>query len=280
VYDARDVFLRARGFASMPAWQRAILSRIEGRWARQCDAVIQATESFAAMMERDLGIRDVAVVRNCPDRWDPPTPRPDLLRESLGIPSTTAIVLYQGLLIGQRGIEQAMEAILEVPDAVLVLMGFGNQNGSQADLHAYQARAARVPYAGRVLFAPPVPPQELLSWTASADISIMLIQPSSENHVEGVPQKLWEAMAAGTPVLASDMPGARAVVSETGCGRVVDPTDAVAVARVLREMLALGAEGLRAMGDQGLAAAHTTYAWERQFEVLDGVYARILARTA
>jgi hypothetical protein len=45
-------------------------------------------------------------------------------------------------------------------------------------------------------------------------------------------------------------------------------------------MIALGAGGLRALGDAGLAAAHETYNWERQFEVLDGVYARILARSA
>jgi glycosyltransferase involved in cell wall biosynthesis len=280
VYDSRDVFLRARGFASMPRWQRAILSRVEGRWARGCDAVVQVSEQYAAMMERDLGLRDVAVVRNCPDRWDPPEPRPDRLRQSLGIPSTTSIVLYQGLLIADRGIEQAMDAILDVPDAVLVLMGFGNQNGSQADLEAYRARAARPPHLGRVILAPAVPPQDLLTWTASADISIMLFQPTSENHDQVTPQKLWEAMAAGTPVLASDLPGFRTIVTQTGCGRLVDPTDPAAVAQALRELLALGPDGLRAVGDAGLAAAHATYNWERQFEVLDQVYARILATSA
>jgi hypothetical protein len=193
VYDARDVYLRARGYASMPGWQRAILSRIEGRWAQGCDAVVQVSEQYAAMMSRDLGVRDVAVVRNCPDRWDPPLPRPDRLRELLGIPSTTTIVLYQGLLMADRGIEQAMDAILEVPDAVLVLMGFGNQNGKQTDLEAYRAKAERPSHAGKVLMAPAVPPQELLAWTASADISIMLFQPTSENHDQVTPQKLWEA---------------------------------------------------------------------------------------
>jgi glycosyltransferase involved in cell wall biosynthesis len=264
----------------MPGWQRAILSRVEGRWARGCDAVVQVSEQYAAMMERDLGVRDVAVVRNSPDRWDPPSPRPDRLRELLGIPAATSVVLYQGLLMADRGIEQAMEAILEVPDAVLVLMGFGNQNGKQTDLEAYRARADQSAHAGKVLLAPAVSPRELLAWTASADVSIMLFQPTSENHSQVTPQKLWEAMAAGTPVLASDLPGFRAIVTETGCGRLVDPTDPAAVARALREMLGLGPEGLRAIGDAGLAAAHATYNWERQFEVLDEVYARVLARPA
>jgi glycosyltransferase involved in cell wall biosynthesis len=261
----------------MPRWQRAVLERIEGRWSRRCDAVVQVSEQYAAMMERDLGLSGVAVVRNCPDRWDPPEPRPDRFRELLGISRDTTIVLYQGLLMADRGIEQAMDAILEVPGAVLVLMGFGNQNGAQDTRDTYAALSARAPYAGRVHLVDAVPPQELLTWTASADISIMLFQPTSENHDQVTPQKLWEAMAAGTPVLASDLPGFRAIVTQTGCGRLVDPTDPVAVARTLREMLELGPEGLRAMGDRGLAAAHETYNWERQFEVLDEVYARILS---
>jgi glycosyltransferase involved in cell wall biosynthesis len=277
VYDSRDVFLRARGYASMPRWQRAVLERIEGRWARRCDAVVQVSEQYAAMMERDLDLSGVAVVRNCPDRWDPPQPRPDRFRELLGISRETTIVLYQGLLMADRGIEQAMDAILEVPGAVLVLMGFGNQNGAQDTRDTYAVLSARAPYAGRVHLVDAVPPQELLTWTASADISIMLFQPTSENHDQVTPQKLWEAVAAGTPVLASDLPGFRAIVTQTGCGRLVDPTDPAAVARTLREMLALGPEGLRAMGDRGLAAAHETYNWERQFEVLDEVYARILS---
>ncbi|MEZ4597383.1 MAG: glycosyltransferase [Chloroflexota bacterium] len=280
LYDARDVYLRARGYASMPGWQRAILSRVEGRWARACDAVVQVSEQYAAMMERDLGVRDVAVVRNCPDRWDPPSPRPDRFRELLGIPAGTSIVLYQGLLMADRGIEQAMEAILEVPDAVLVLMGFGNQNGKQTDLEAYRDRAGQPAYAGKVLLAPAVPPQELLTWTASADVSIMLFQPTSENHAQVTPQKLWEAMSAGVPVVASDLPGFRSVVPVVGCGALVDPTDPAAIARGIRSLLDLGPEGLRAMGDRGLAAAHATYNWEAQFEVLDGVYARLLAGRA
>ena len=63
---------------------------------------------------------------NCPEVWTPPEPPPDLIRPATGLPAGTAIVLYQGQLMSERGIEQTMEAILEVPDAVLVLLGFGD----------------------------------------------------------------------------------------------------------------------------------------------------------
>ncbi len=112
VYDARDVFLRARLRASMPGWERRILTWFERRWAHAADAVIQVSEPYAAMMQRDLGLPEMPVVRNCPDRWDPPEPRPDRFRQLLGLPAETLIVLYQGLLMRDRGIETTMEAIL------------------------------------------------------------------------------------------------------------------------------------------------------------------------
>lgn len=278
VYDARDVFLRSRMFDRMPRWQRAILTHYERKWAHAADAVIQVSPEYAEMTKRDLGLEHVAVVRNCPERWDPPDPRPDRIRELLGLPATTRIVLYQGRVMGDRGIEQAMDAILEVPDAVLVIMGFGNQSGDQSTRDPFVGMSQRAPYAGKVFVIDPVPPTELLSWSASADVMVMAVQPRSENHRYMTPQKLWEALAAGVPVVAADLPGFRSVVQEVGCGELVDPTRPAAIATGIRKLLDLGPDGLRAVGDKGLAAAHDRYNWEVQAEVLEGIYADLLAR--
>ena len=70
----------------------------------------------------------------------------------------------------------------------------------------------------------PVPPNELLGWSASSDVMVMLYQPHTENHQYVTPQKLWEAMAAGVPVVASDLPGMASVVQPAGCGVLCDPT--------------------------------------------------------
>ena len=272
LYDPRDVFLRSRIYASMPGWQRAILTRIERRWAQAADAVIQVSEPYAAMMQRDLGLIDVPIVRNCPDRWDPPEPRPDRIRQALGIDADTRIVLYQGGLLVDRGIEQSMDAILDVPGAVLVLMGFGNQEAR------FRQMTATPMYAGKVHVLDAVPPTELLWWSASADVMVMLYQPHTENHQHVTPQKLWEAMAAGVPVIASDLPGLASVVRPVGCGFLCDPTSPVAIAAALRMILAGGTDGLRAMGERGHAAAHDRYNWEVQFQVLDDVYDRLMAK--
>jgi glycosyltransferase involved in cell wall biosynthesis len=278
VYDARDVFLRARLRAGMPGWERRILTWFERRWSHAADAVIQVSEPYAAMMQRDLGLPDMPVVRNCPDRWDPPQPRPDRFRELLGLAPETAIVLYQGLLMRDRGIETTMDAILQVPDAVLVLMGFGDQSGRGSSRDDFALMAGRPPYLGKVHMVDPVAPAELLTWSASSDIMVMAYPDNSENHQYTTPQKLWEAMAAGVPVVASDLPGMAPIVTGTGCGVLCDASSADAIAAAIRQLLDEGPAGLRARGDRGLAAAHETYNWEAQFEVLDGLYARLLGR--
>ena len=82
----------------------------------------------------------------------------------------------------------------------------------------------------------------------------------------------------GVPVVAADLPGFRSVVADVGCGELVDPTSPPAIAAGIRRLLELGPEGLRAVGDKGLAAAHDRFNWEVQAEVLEGIYADLLAR--
>jgi glycosyltransferase involved in cell wall biosynthesis len=253
------------------AWRRLYLG-LERRWATSADAVLTVNDAYAEILERVLRIPRPPVVMNCPERWTPPEPPPDRIRERLGLDAATAIVLYQGNLMTERGIEESMEAILDVPGAALVLLGYGGSRD------AYLAMAAEPRYRGRVHVLPPVPPTELLAWTASADALVMAIQPTTLNHRYTTPQKLWEAMAAGVPVVASDLPGMAPIVNTTGCGVVCDPTEPASIAAAIRKILEAPADARAAMRQRALDAARTTYNWESQVIILHGLYDRLLAR--
>ena len=125
LYDSRDVYMLSRSFMHLEWPVRPMLERLERRWAHQVDQVLTVNEGYADLIARQLRIPRPPVVLNASNRWTPPDPRPDLVRQAIGIPADTAVVLYQGQLMSQRGIEQAMQAILEVPGAVLVLLGYG-----------------------------------------------------------------------------------------------------------------------------------------------------------
>jgi glycosyltransferase involved in cell wall biosynthesis len=163
-----------------------------------------------------------------------------------------------------------MEAILDVPGAALVLLGYGSLRETLI------SRAGQPPFAGCVFVLPPVPPSGLLEWTASSDVMVMAIQPTTLNHRYTTPQKLFEALAAGVPVVASDLPGMANIVEATNTGVVCDPTSPASIAAAIREVLEQPVADLVAMRERARRAANETYNWDRQASTLFELYKRLL----
>jgi glycosyltransferase involved in cell wall biosynthesis len=274
VYDSRDVYLHARIFDRMQPWLRSLFRRLERGWARAADLVVTVNDAYADILVPLLGVARPIVVRNCPDPYEPEGPRPDRIRALLALPAEVAVVLYQGGLMTERGIEEGMDAILRVPGAVFVIMGYGSRRA------AYVQSAREPSRSGRVRVIDPVPPEDLLEWTASADVMLMAIQPTTLNHRYTTPQKLWEAIAAGVPVVASDLPGMAQVVQEVGCGALCDPTDPESIAAAIRDLLGRPVAERDALRERTLDAARRTYNWDAQARTLLAAYARLLAPEA
>ena len=77
IYDSRDIYLHARSFDRSPRVIRAAFRWLERRWARGVDAVITVNDAYAAILAKTLGRQIAAVVRNCPPRYERPSPPPD-----------------------------------------------------------------------------------------------------------------------------------------------------------------------------------------------------------
>jgi len=264
IYDASEVFVQAGELARGGRYAR-VLAWAERRWAHQADAVITNSEGYADLLTQQLRVPRPLVLLNGSERGSvlgAEAPQPDLIRQRLGLPAATRVVLYQGGLMAERGIEQAMEAILEVPDAVLVLMGAGGRR------EAFAKRAAAAPYLGKVMLIEAVMPAVLLRWTASADVMVIAIQPTTPNHRHATPNKLFEALAAGTRVVASDLPGMARIVRETDFGVLVDPSSPAAIASGIRRLLDEPAQVTAARRARGLDAARRLYDWETQMAPL------------
>ncbi|HEY6057480.1 MAG TPA: glycosyltransferase, partial [Candidatus Limnocylindrales bacterium] len=194
VYDARDIYVDANNLARLPRPARFLLGRVERRWARRAGRVVTVNRPYAEVMANRFGVPLPAIVLNCSYRRPADDTKPRRFHDRLDLAPDARVVLYQGGFSRERGIEQLLAAIVHVPNAALVLMGYGVL---EAELHA---RAADPAAAGRVYILPAVRPAELLDWVASADVVAMPIQPSTLNHRLTTPNKLFEAMAAGVPV--------------------------------------------------------------------------------
>lgn len=97
----------------------------------------------------------------------------------------------------------------------------------------------------------------------------------TQTHVDGLPTKFFEYMAAGIPIIASDFPVWRKMVDDVGCGLLVDPLDPQAIAQAM-DYIVDNPEEAAEMGMRGLRAAKTTYNWHTEVQALIQFYHRNL----
>ena len=204
----------------------------ERRWLPHADAVVVASPSWEPWIrEKYRGVvQPFAIVLNAPEYRPVPEPRP--LRAELGIAGGIPILLYQGSIQENRGIEPAIEATLLLDDAVCVVVGYGHHRP------VLERMVAERGIGGRVKFFGPIPNHELIDWTAAADIGLANIVNSSVSYHTSLPNKLFEYLMAGVAIIGCTGPAIRAVVEETGAGIAVEADDPVAIADAARTILA------------------------------------------
>lgn len=277
VYDSHELFLESGTAAALPRLVRRILRYYEKRLVARAAALITVNDEIAAVLRRRYGARSVAVVHNCPalQTW-PVAGAP--IRDATGIPPGSPIVLYHGSLIAGRGIERLTEALLHegMEHVHLVFMGYGPKREELLSLATSQ------PWRSRLHVLNPVAPSELLAWVASADIGAIVNPGKTLNDVFSSPNKLFECIAAGTPVVASDFPTLRRIIIDTPggpLGAVCDPGDIDAIATSIRSILELDPAAVAALRTRCRLAAVERWNWEHEAQTLLSAYAALLAGT-
>lgn len=274
VYDSHESFLDAGTTSTRPRWGRAILGRYERRLARQAAALVTVNQSIGALLGSRFGLPRVVVVYNTPARWKPTAEPPDLLRRAAELPPETPIALYHGAFSAYRGLEELADALL-VPgmEAVhAVYLGYGSGEAALREL------AEDPHYGGRLHVLKAVPPEVLPAWVASADVGVMAIQASTLNHRLSSPNKLFESIAAGLPVVVSDFVEMRRIVLEDPdgpLGAVCDPADPASIAAAIRSILDLGPTERADLRARCLRAAHERWNWETESAKLVALYASL-----
>lgn len=272
VYDAHDLWLgrprreRSRLYFVL---NQALYTVVERLLVPRAAATITVSPPIVDHLARRYGLDHVGLVPNYPVPGDRPVPRDiHLLPGGDGVHPDLPVVLYLGGLMGGRGLAELVDAVAIVDGVQLVLLGEGVLAGE------LRRRAERMGVGERVHVVPPVPPDDVLAVAASADVGVSPIVPSCLNYRYSMPNKLFQYMGAGIPVVASDFPQVRAVVESASCGLVVDTTRPAAIADAIRRILS-DREAARAMGARGRAAVEDRYNWSSAAATLVEVYRRL-----
>lgn len=234
-------------------WAYAGLEALAGRW---CAAVVAATPTIAARYPPAR----TALVRNFPV-LDPAEPSPFAAREP--------IVAYVGAITRARGAEEMVRAAALLPaGARLVLAGTPFPASLQEDL-------APLPGADRTDWLGPLDRRAVASLLGRARIGLVVLHPTPQ-YALAYPTKLFEYMAAGLPVVASDLPLWRRVVDGAGAGVCVDPRSPESIAAACTMLLG-DADRSEALGAAGRRAALERFSWQAEGERLVAVYTAIAA---
>jgi glycosyltransferase involved in cell wall biosynthesis len=261
VYDSHELA------TSVPYRERTwewFVGAVERIVVPHCAAVITVSDGIAAALRNRYGLRDrPTVIRNVSalERSGKGG-----LRAALEISPAVPLVLHQGAPAPDRGCDVLVEAIGALPDARLVFLGDPEPGYDKRLRETIAAQGLH----DRVSLIPGVPLDQLLANTAEADVGVTLLQDTCENHRLALPNKLFEYIAAGVPVVASALPETEALVNAYGVGWCVAPSDPMAVAGALST--ALAARDDPALGSR-LARAASELRWAREQERLLDLYA-------
>jgi len=222
-YFRRPVTITARG-SDVNVLPHYPLPRRMIRWA--ADRAAGLVTVSAALRQRliELGVEPgrVTVLRNGVDvEMFRPGAR-DPCRREVGANGLTLLAV--GNLVPLKGHDLVIEALCHLPQARLMIVGEGPQKTALQELAVRQGVADRVTFVGNV------PQKRLPTFYTAADILVL-----ASRH-EGWPNVLLEAMACGTPVVVSDIPGMTEIVASSHVGRLASERSAKGFAQSIMEM--------------------------------------------
>jgi len=260
VYDTHEYFTEVPELVNRPMVKRT-WEFIERLIFPRLKSVYTVNGSIANIYASKYGI-PLKVVRNVPA-----ASKPDPVSGSLPARFTDRpVIIYQGAVNIGRGLEEMIYALPLMPDYHLLIVGDGDIKVQLEDVVRQLDLGSRVYFAGRVPF-------DQLSWyTRQAALGMSLEQDTGLNYHYALPNKLFDYMQEGIPVIASCLPEIRQIVENVGFGVVVDRFDPEYLSETIKSML-YNPELLQTWRERALNAS-PEYSWEAEEAVLEEIFPR------
>lgn len=259
VHDCHEYFrgvpeLNGRPGAS-GAWKQ-----IEDRIFPKLQSVYAVNNSIAEIYSKEYGNK-IRVIRNVPVRREKTLAKN---KSGLGIPEEAKIILYQGAVNVDRGLDEAIQAMKFVTiKACLLIIGTGDVIDTLKDL------ANKEDVKDKVIFTGVIPFEDLYEYTRMADIGLSIEKDVSLNYHFCLPNKFLDYIQARIPVLVSPLPEMKAIVDKYQIGEFIESHDPEYLAKKFESML--NSDKLPVYREN-LEMAAAELCWEKEEQQLKDIY--------
>jgi glycosyltransferase involved in cell wall biosynthesis len=256
----------------------AKLARLDRRerhvWQR-ADAYVAITRALRAELAARYGARPAAAV--VPDAASPPAGFDDSALHRQRMPEPGArdsarpfLAAYAGHFYPWKGVDVLVRAVASTRDVHLRLVG---GHAGEPDLARVQALVDSLGIRDRVTMTGLVPWAEVPDRLRDADVLVLPNPAAAISERYASPLKLFEYLSLGKPIVASDLPAVREIVTANQSALLVPPGDATALASALERLRADPA--LATSLAEAAARLAPAYTWERRAEQLEVVLAAV-----
>lgn len=218
VYDSHEFFLGVPEIQNKKM-VKFIWKLIERIIFPRLKHVFTVNESIAKLYQNAYNV-NVKVLRNVPEQT-----KIDLIKtkSNLNLPSQKPVVILQGSGINvDRGAEELLEAIALQDQFFLCVIGKGDV------FEKLRERALRQDLSKKTMFIDAIPYEEMMQYTMLSDIGVSLDKPNNLNYEYSLPNKFFDYIKAGIPVVSSHLIEIRKLVEQFNCGAMTtshDPHD-------------------------------------------------------
>ena len=266
VYDSHELFCEVPELQSRPV-KKKIWKRIE-RWIfPKLKNVFTVNDSIAKMYSDEYKV-NLHVLRNVP-LLSAQKNIHEQSKTELSLPVDKKIIVLQGAGINiHRGAEEAVQAMQYVNNAVLIIIGGGDVIAILKQMIIDLKLADKVKFIGKVPF------EKLLQYTRHADLGLTLDKDTNINYRYSLPNKLFDYIHAGVPVLSSDLVEIKKIITQYNIGDCIDGHDPKHIADKINKILS--DETLLQTWKKNCVIAAGDLNWEKEEEQLINVYKQFL----
>lgn len=244
IYDIFDFY--ADHLRSTPRLIKSIIRALDIKLIALCDAIILADDNRFQQI-KGARYKNSAVINNTPlDIYQ-------LTGQELTENQTHRLTIaYVGLLQVERGLLEMLEVLKNHPDWCLELAGFG---GDQPEISQLANQMDNVFFHGRITY------QEALALSQKADVLFATYDPKISNHKYASPNKVFEAMMLGKPIIVAQGTNMDRIVEKLNCGMIVQYGSILELEEAL-STLAVDPNLRFHLGQNGRKAYESTFNWE------------------